>query len=110
MKNKIKSISLILSLVFCLAAIAFGQAETAQISGTVVDTNSAVVPGAAVTITSTRTGFVRTTTTDDEGRYVISNVQPSTYEVSIKSGNFQEFKVTREISAARLTVDLNAVY
>lgn len=100
MTNKIKSLSLILSLVFCLSAIAFGQAETAQISGTVVDSTSAVVPGAIVTITSTKTGFTRTTTTNNDGYYTISNVQPSTYEVSVKSGNFQEFKVTRDISVA----------
>ncbi len=100
MTNKIKSLSFILSLVLCLTAMAFGQADTAQISGTVVDGTGAVVPGAAVTITSTKTGFTRTTTTNDEGNYSISNVQPSTYEISIKSGNFQEFKVTREISVA----------
>ncbi len=100
MTNKIKSLSLILSFVFCLSAIAFGQAETAQISGTVIDSTSAVVPGATVTITSTKTGFTRTTTTNNDGYYTISNVQPSTYEVSVKSGNFQEFKVTRDISVA----------
>ena len=100
MTNKIKFLSLILSLVFCLTTIAFGQSETAQISGTVVDATGAVVPGATVTITSTKTGFTRTTTTNNDGYYTISNVQPSTYEVSVKSGNFQEFKVTREISVA----------
>lgn len=107
MTNKIKSLSLILSFVLCLSAIAFGQSETAQLSGTVVDATGAVVPGATVTITSTKTGFTRTTTTNDEGNYNISNVQPSTYEISIKSGNFQEFKETREISVAS-NVNVNA--
>lgn len=107
MTNKIKSLSLILSFVFCLATITFGQADTAQISGNVVDVAGAVVPGATVTITSTKTGFTRTTTTNNDGYYTISNVQPSTYEVSVKSGNFQEFKVTREISVAS-DVTINA--
>lgn len=96
-----------MSLVFCLTAIAFGQGETASVSGTVIDANNAVVPGATVTITSTKTGFVRTTTTNDEGYYVISNVQPSTYDVTVTSGNFQPFKVTRDISVAS-SVTINA--
>ncbi len=100
MQNKLKSISLILSLVFCLTAMAFGQGETAQITGTVIDATNAVVPGATVTITSTKTGLTRTTTTNEDGYYVISNVQPSTYEVSVTSGNFQPFKIIREVSVA----------
>ncbi len=100
MIKNMKFTFLIFSLVFCLSALAFGQAETAQISGTVVDPTNAVVPGATVTATSTQTGFTRTVTTNGEGYYVISNVQPSIYEISIKSGNFQEFKLTREISVA----------
>ncbi len=107
MRKNLKSLALILSLVFCLTAIAFGQAETATISGTVVDPNSAVVPGATVTATSTKTGFSRTTTTDEDGHYVIPNVQPSNYEITVSSGNFQTFKVTRDVSVAS-DVTINA--
>ncbi len=81
----------------------FAQTETAQISGTVVDPANAVVPGATVTATSTKTGFTRTTTTDDEGRYAIANLQPSTYEITIKSGNFAEYKVTKDLSVGSST-------
>lgn len=100
MTSKIKYVSMILTFVFCLSAIAFGQAETASISGTVVDPNNAVVPGATVTATSVSTGFNRTTTTNNEGYYTITNLQPSTYEITITSGNFQPFKVRRELSVA----------
>lgn len=107
MRTKIKSIFLILSLVMCLTALAFGQADTAKISGIVVDANSAVVSGATVTITSTKTGFSRTTTTDDNGRYVISNVQPSNYDIAVTSGNFQPFKLNRDVTVGA-DVNLNA--
>ena len=101
MRKNLGIIHLILTFVFCLTATtAFGQAETGQVSGTVVDPTNAVVPGASVTATSTKTGFTRTVTTNGEGYYVISNIQPSTYDISIKSGNFQEFKITREVSVA----------
>ena len=100
MRNKSKSLSLILSFVFCLASLAFGQSETGQITGTVVDVNGAVVAGASVTATSTKTGFSRSTTTNGDGSYTLSNLQPSTYEISVKSGNFQEFKVTKDVNVA----------
>jgi hypothetical protein len=87
-------------LVFGAVQTTFAQSETATISGTVVDPNSAAVAGATVTATSTTTGFTRTATTNDEGSYTISNIQPGIYEITIESGNFQPFKVRREISVA----------
>jgi hypothetical protein len=94
-------------LVFGTAQMALAQAETATISGTVVDPNNAVVPGATVTAVSTRTGLTRTTTTNQDGFYVLSNIQPSTYEITITSGNFQPYKVTRDVSVAA-DVTINA--
>lgn len=88
------------SFTLCLSASIFGQSETGQISGTVSDSAGAVIPGATVIAKSTRTGLTRTVTTNGDGYFVISNVQPSTYEVTINSGSFQEFKVTREVSVA----------
>jgi outer membrane receptor protein involved in Fe transport len=105
MRKQLKSLSLILSLVFCLSAVAFGQGELAQLSGTVVDPQNAVVPGATVTVTSTRTGFTRSTTTNEEGFYILTNLQPSTYEISVKGGSFAEYKVTRELSVAAVSTE-----
>lgn len=99
-RNSFSFLGILFILVFASFQVAFGQSETAQITGTIVDPNGAVVPGATVTATSTKTGFTRTTTTNGDGYYVISNIQPSTYEISVKSGSFQEYKVTREISVA----------
>lgn len=99
------------SVLFVLAIgalqITYCQNETAQVSGIVTDQNNAPVTGASVTITSTKTGFTRSTTTNGDGYYIIANVQPSTYEISIKSGNFTEFKVTKDVSvAAELAVNV----
>lgn len=99
-KNSFSILGILFILFFGSFQIAFGQSETAQISGTVVDSNNAAVPGADIVATSTTTGFSRSTTTNEEGAYTLSNIQPGIYEISIKSGNFQEFKVRREISVA----------
>ncbi|MGI9034870.1 MAG: carboxypeptidase regulatory-like domain-containing protein [Pyrinomonadaceae bacterium] len=107
MRKEVRFISLILSVIFCLSVSAFGQAETAQITGTVLDPTNAVVPGATVTATLTKTGFSRTATTNQDGNYVISNLPPGTYNISVKSGNFQEFKVTRELAVGAAS-EINA--
>src|SRR6266704_1423910 len=43
--------------------------DTVTITGRVMDQNSAVIPGASVSATLTKTGLARTTTSDGEGHY-----------------------------------------
>jgi hypothetical protein len=52
-----------------LAAPAFAQVSTFDLSGTVLDSSGAVLPGATVTLRNTKTGLVRSEVTDGEGRY-----------------------------------------
>ena len=74
--------------VLLIANTAFAQSETGQITGKVTDPNGAVVTGAAVTLSSVETGAQRTATTNDEGVYTITNLQPGTYEVVVEAANF----------------------
>jgi hypothetical protein len=92
--------SLVLAAIFTLSIslIAIAQNENGEISGTVTDPKGANVPGATVTIRSTKTGFSRTATTNEDGFYIFVNVQPSTYEISVKATGFDEAKITREVS------------
>jgi len=48
---------------------------TAQISGTVRDASGAVIPGVDIKVTQTATAAVRTTVSNEEGRYVFANLQ-----------------------------------
>jgi hypothetical protein len=52
-----------------LAAPAFAQVSTFDLSGTVFDPSSAVLPGVTVSLRNTKTGLVRTEVTDERGRY-----------------------------------------
>jgi len=58
---------------FCFAALllaslmAWGQAETAQITGTVLDATGAAVPKATIIAKNTATGATRNTTATNEG-------------------------------------------
>jgi hypothetical protein len=86
MKNKIKLITALFSLVFCFSAIALGQETNGSIEGVVKDPTGAVVPSVAVTIKdaagSVGAGFSRTVTTDGQGFFRVLQVPPGTYTVT----------------------------
>ncbi|MEK7409389.1 MAG: carboxypeptidase-like regulatory domain-containing protein, partial [Acidobacteriota bacterium] len=66
-----------------LAQPAEAQVLYGSIMGTVEDQSAALVPKAAVTITSKATGLTRETTTDEAGRYSMLNVVPGSYDLKI---------------------------
>ena len=73
-----------------LVGNAFAQAGTSSISGVISDQTGAAVPGATVTINNTATGFKRTTTTREDGRYSFPGIQPATYRLEVEAGNFKK--------------------
>src|SRR3984893_4184729 len=79
-----------LFLLVIVTSSAVGQQETGQITGKVTDPQDRVVPGATVTVKSVGTGAERTATSDDQGTYLVTNLQPGLYDVTVKSGQFAE--------------------
>jgi hypothetical protein len=60
------------------------------VTGIVADTTGAVIPGAQVVLLDTKTSRELTTTTNDQGVYVFSNVPPGAgYRLTITAPNFQ---------------------
>jgi hypothetical protein len=60
-----------------------------SITGTVSDTAGAVIPGANITLTNQGTGAVRSSTANGSGTYLILDVLPGAYTVSVPAkGNF----------------------
>ena len=74
---------LLLSVALALATAAPGAAQQTEsrIVGKITDASGAVLPGVSVTVTLRQTGAVRTVVTDSDGRYVVTNLAPGTYEV-----------------------------
>lgn len=67
----------------------FAQSGTTGVSGTVSDQNGAAVPGASVKLSNPETGFTRTVTTDEDGKFNFPTIQPATYSLEIKAANFK---------------------
>lgn len=74
--------------VLVLSLPALAQFETGSISGTVKDSSGAIIAGAQVTITAASTNAERTETSNDDGFYNVTNLQPGLYEVRVSHPNF----------------------
>ncbi|MGI8884082.1 MAG: carboxypeptidase regulatory-like domain-containing protein, partial [Pyrinomonadaceae bacterium] len=90
MNKNFKFISMVLSLVFCLSAVAFGQETTGNLEGTVTDQAGARVAGVSIELVSD--SFRRTVTTNEEGFFRALQLQPGIYRVTTTVTNFQPFR------------------
>jgi hypothetical protein len=81
-------------------ASAQAQANAADLTGTVVDPNGAVVAGATVTARNTGTGIQRSATSSDDGTYRLIGLPPGEYEVTAEAATFKKVSIT----GVRLTV------
>jgi hypothetical protein len=82
--------SLALAVTLLLSAVpAFAQTESARISGRVTDPTDAVVAGAFCTITNVETNVSITTTTNGDGIYVIPDLRPATYRLTVQKDGFR---------------------
>ena len=95
-----------------VAMLALPQVVSAQasgkFSGTVVDQTGAVVGGATVTVKNERTGEERTTTSNAEGRYVVTGLRPSVYTITARFGQFAplEYPGLELVAAQNFALDL----
>jgi hypothetical protein len=69
------------------------QTTAGTISGTVVDSSDAVIPGVEVTLLSERTGETRKAGTSASGDFLFAAVQPGVYTVTVVAKGFKEFRL-----------------
>ena len=89
MKKFIQKFAFCFTIILSLCLLVSAQSFKATIVGKVTDQNGAVVPGASVTITQTAKNFSQTVTTNDNGEYVIPQLEPGNYAIKIESPNFK---------------------
>ena len=72
-----------------------------QIGGIVVDPTGSIVPGAQVTVTNTVTNATLRTTSDGDGRWVVSGIQPGPVRVTVGAPGFKDVQQDLELQANR---------
>lgn len=77
------------------------ELQPGQIGGILVDPNGAVVAGAEVTAVNTQTGQKMTTTSDGDGHWVISGMQPGPTTVTISTHGFKRMQQDFQLQASR---------
>ena len=82
------------------AVLSQAQASAADLTGTVVDPNGAVVAGATIKARNLGTAIERTTTSGSDGTYKLIGLPPGEYEVTAEAATFKKVSIT----PVRLTV------
>ena len=112
----IGSVALLTALLAYLASPAPAQTITAVVSGTVIDSSTAAVPGASVTLLNSGTSVRRSATTDASGSFVFPSVEPATYSLVVEAQGFKRFERTglqvtasERVSAGNIQLDVGAL-
>jgi hypothetical protein len=103
-----------------LLATNLAAQESARIVGSVTDSSGAVIPNAAVTVTSEKTGIDRTVRSNSQGLYFAVSLPPALYKVSATLEGFavseytdvpliagQERKLDLVLAPATVTTQVN---
>ena len=79
----------LLALLVCTAPLALAQVTSGSLQGVVLDPNNAAVAGATVKVTNVETGISRETTTNAEGFYRVTNLNPGErYRIEVTAAGF----------------------
>ena len=87
------------------------QTNTTALSGTVVDTSGAIIPGATITIANAASGTTQTTKAKSRGEFSFEQLAPGTYEVKVSTPGFSELDEKVELlvsTPVNLTFKLTA--
>jgi hypothetical protein len=105
MKNAVIAVLTATSLLISISG-ALAQPVRGTIQGLVVDSTGAVVAGAQVVVTSDSTGARQSVRTDDRGWFVVTPLDPGTYQVEVTHAGFRRNlrSITLQVNQ-RLRVD-----
>lgn len=79
----------IIAVLFVLVVSGIAQTSTSQISGTVLDSTGALIPGAFVILTNEATGIVRNQTSTASGVYAFPAIPIGSYTVKVEAVGFK---------------------
>jgi len=83
---------LLVGLSIFYSALAWGQVTSGSLTGLVTDPTGGVIPGAKVVVTDANKGYDYPATTDAVGRFLVTNLPPSTYTISVEARGFKTYR------------------
>ena len=89
-KKIVRVIGTLFFFLSCASFIVQAQVESGKIVGTVKDASGAVVSNAAVKVTEIQTNVVKTTKTDSNGEYVVTELKSGEYTVAVEHQGFKK--------------------
>ncbi len=81
--------------------------SVAQVGGVITDPSGSYVPGATVKIIQTETDQVRSTVSDDQGRYVFTNLPIGPYRLEVALAGFRTYVQTGVVLQVGNNVQIN---
>lgn len=105
-------ISLSIIVLVWLSATLGAQQFSGTVRGTIQDSTGAVVPGAEISVVHIETNDTHTVATDDNGSYVVPQLKPGFYRITVKKAGFKtptldQIKVdVQQIRAVDVTLDV----
>ncbi len=106
MSRYFRRFSLVLLAALTLPA-AFAQTTNARLSGTVRDSQGAVIPEATLTVTNLDTNQVRTLQSTASGDYADPSLAPGRYSVTVERQGFQKIVQTGVVLTVSQDATLN---
>ena len=115
LRRRISMYSRLLTSVSCFAVLLavfttllWSQAtSTSTVTGQVTDQSGAAVPGAKVTLTDPAISNQLITTTNNDGRYVFSNVNVGSYNITFEKPGFATSKIEKQAVEIGTTLTVN---
>jgi hypothetical protein len=76
--------------ILSLSPFAFGQSGStaASITGNIIDEQGAIIPGIPITARNIETNLTRETKSGEDGTFLISQLPPGTYDVTVSAESF----------------------
>ena len=92
-----KFVSILIFVVLACATV-FGRDAEGKVTGTVKDSNGAIVSGASVSLLNNTQAVLRATVTDSDGNFTLDRITPGDYQLNVERDGF-----LRHRSAIRIT-------
>lgn len=104
-------IALVLMMTTAISALASAQggSTTNAISGVVIDSSGAVIPGADVLVKKSDTGTTQSTVTNTQGAFSMAGLSIGTYTVTVTLQGFKTFIVNNVVVTSTAPANVRAV-